>query len=230
MHEPEHRREIPPTHVFEIAPPRRKVRVNGAELQRVSRHSTPLMRAPTDTAREDAGLTANNTPAVTGSIGARTPQFAGREGALRPKVRVDSSRIPDVVHATSREHRDMTESSAARLSPTTGRAATSTDGPASKSRARWLAPAGLIVLSLVPIAAGAHRASPSWRAAARSPPRTRGSSTRPSRSSCTSSARACSSCSARCSSRRRCGGIAGTGSPGASSRPPACSPRVRRCG
>ncbi|MCD2443004.1 DUF2306 domain-containing protein [Agromyces sp. SYSU K20354] len=49
----------------------------------------------------------------------------------------------------------MTESSAARLSAHVGGASPSR--PASKPRAHWLAPTGLILLSLVPIAAGAFR-------------------------------------------------------------------------
>lgn len=50
----------------------------------------------------------------------------------------------------------MTESSAS-LSTPVGRAATKGPRPASKPRAQWLAPTGLILLSLVPIAAGAFR-------------------------------------------------------------------------
>lgn len=49
----------------------------------------------------------------------------------------------------------MTESSAARVSTAAGRAAT--DRPASKPRAQWPAPTGLILLSLVPVVAGAMR-------------------------------------------------------------------------
>ena len=70
----------------------------------------------------------------------------------------------------------------------------------------WLAPAGLILLSLVPVVGGAlppHRA----RGRRRSSPRTtRGSSPRRSRSSRTSSAPPCYCCSARSSSCRRCAG------------------------
>ena len=49
----------------------------------------------------------------------------------------------------------MTESSAARLSTAVGQAAP--NRPVSKPRTQWLAPTGLILLSLVPVLAGAMR-------------------------------------------------------------------------
>lgn len=79
---------------------------------------------------------------------------AGRMTPARPNGRGDSSRRADAVRGEARQHQGMTQSSAhpwARVRPPV---------PAqyvAKPRAGWLAPTGLILLSLVPVLAGAMR-------------------------------------------------------------------------